>query len=835
MRIFSMWLAFSTLVLLAALSPFGAILSATPSQPPDLAATLRQQSTGPVRIAYHAATGKARFVGASPGQPIRHSAGRARATSPTGAARDFLADYGALFGLTDQARELVVERERSIDRGRASVRFRQVYQGIPVVAGELMVQVDSAGNTISADGEIAPIVGLPTTPEVTADSAQQSALQLAARTYAVDVHSLTSSKPELWIYQPALLEPRGGPTRLVWRMDVTPRDLLPIRELVLIDARSGAVALAFNQVDTARNRLTYTANNSTSLPGTLVCNESNPSCSGGDSHAVAAHVYAGSTYDFYATTHGRNSIDNAGLTIVSTVHYSSNYQNAFWNGSQMVYGDGFGFPLADDVVAHELTHGVTQYESNLFYYYQSGAINESLSDVWGELIDQTNGAGNDTAGVRWLLGEDVSGLGAIRNMQNPPAFGDPDKISSANYYKGTCTYYNDPANNCDNGGVHTNSGVNNKAAFLMTDGGSFNGQTVTGLGATKVAKIYYEAQTNLLVSGSDYADLYDLLYQGCLNLVGTAGISAPDCQQVRNATLAVEMNQQPAAGYNPDAPICASSQPTDLFFDGLENNSSNWTFGALTGTSRWQRDSPYGAYAHSGSHFLYADDSPSAKSDSFAAMNSSISLPANAYLHFAHAFGFQGTGSDGGVLEYSTNGGSTWNDAGSLFDTNGYNGTITTANNTLNPRAAFVADSHGYISSRLSLASLAGQSVRFRWRMATDLSLFDWGWFVDDVRIYTCATSPTNTPTNTPTTTPTNTPTSTATQTSTPTSTPTNTPTNTPTSTATQTSTPTSTPTQTSTPTSTATQTSTPTPTSTLAPTLGPAPAVDIYLPLIGR
>ena len=118
--------------------------------------------------------------------------------------------------------------------------------------------------------------------------------------------------------------------------------------------------------------------------------------------------------------------------------------------------------MADDVVAHELTHGVTQYESNLFYYYQSGAINESFSDVWGEYYDQANGLGNDSAGIKWQIGEDISGLGAIRNMSNPPSFGDPDRMSSANYYEGKD----------DSGGVHHNSGINNKAVYLMVDGGS---------------------------------------------------------------------------------------------------------------------------------------------------------------------------------------------------------------------------------------------------------------------------------------------------------------------------------------------------------------------------
>ncbi|MBM2850713.1 MAG: putative thermolysin family peptidase, partial [Anaerolineales bacterium] len=371
------------------------------------------------------------------------------------------------------------------------------------------------------------------------------------------------------------------------------------------------------------------------------------------------------------------------------------------------------------------------------------------------------------SGVRWQIGEDVSGLGAIRNMQDPTLFGDPDKMTSSYYNAITC---GDSTSQCDNGGVHANSGVNNKAVYLVTDGGTFNGQTVTTLGITKVAKIYYEVQTSLLTSGADYADLYDALYQGCLNRVGTAGITSTDCQEVRDATNAVEMNQQPVSGYNPEAPVCPSGQsPTNLFFDSLESGTGNWTFGVVTGTSRWRLDTtpPFGPFAHSGAHSLYADDFPASTSDSYAAMNTSVALPAGAYLHFAHAYGFEDPNHDGGVLEYSTNGGGSWTDAGSLFDTNGYDGTLSSGN-PLGSRSAFLADSHGYISSRLNLSSLAGQSVRFRWRMGIDSSVYDWGWWVDDVRIYTCAATATATPTATATQTSTPTPTVTGTPPSTP-------------------------------------------------------------------
>jgi bacillolysin len=144
------------------------------------------------------------------------------------------------------------------------------------------------------------------------------------------------------------------------------------------------------------------------------------------------------------------AFDNAGKPIVTTTDYG--HDNAFWTGSQLVFGKGFAY--ADDVVAHEFMHGITQYTSNLFYYYQSGAISESFSDLWGEYYDQTNGVGKDTSTARWLIGEDLpSSIGVIRNMKNPPAFKDPDRMTSVHYYKGSN----------DNGGVHWNSGVNNKA------------------------------------------------------------------------------------------------------------------------------------------------------------------------------------------------------------------------------------------------------------------------------------------------------------------------------------------------------------------------------------
>lgn len=732
------------------------VMMAHPSaaQTSDPVVVLSQLTDGAARASYHTETGKVRFIGTDLTHPMPQPAILQADVTSEDAARQFLSTYGSAFGLKDQAQELTVERSKEIGDGRSEVRFQQVYQGIPVVGGELVVQMNSAKNVLSVNGEVLPDVNLDITPSLAAETARQHAIAAIARTYGMSAESLTTTSPELWIVNPEIL---GGPgphiTSLVWRMDVTSNEQLPIKEYVLIEAHTGIMVLHFNQIDTALNRMTYTANNLTILPGTLVCNEADPTCAAGDNDAKNAHIFAGATYNFYFTNHGRDSIDNAGMTLVSSVHYNTNFANALWNGSQMVYGDAYGFVNADDVVAHELTHGVTQYESHLFYYYQSGAINESLSDVWGEFVDQTDGLGNDSPGVKWQMGEDVTGLGAIRSMSDPTLFGDPDKISSSNY---TCDL-----SELDNGGVHTNSGVNNKAAFLMTDGGSFNGQTITGLGITKVAKIYYEVQTNLLTSAGDYQDLSDDLQQACTILIGTAGITAADCQQVQKAVLAVEMNTQPAGCASPEAPVCPVGQsPNNIFFDNLENPASgNWSTSLVSGSvNEWyypQNSNPYGfdaTYATSGIYNFWGYDVP-ATGDFALGMNANVALPAGTvYMHFSHSWIFEDPNYDGGVLEYSANGGA-WTDAGGLFTDNGYNGTISPDfSNPIGGRSGFVSHSTGYISSRLNLSSLAGQNVKFRFRIGTDESndIIYYGWFIDDIRIYTCGTSvPTNTPTPT--------------------------------------------------------------------------------------
>ncbi|MFQ5342690.1 MAG: M4 family metallopeptidase [Anaerolineae bacterium] len=715
---------------------------------------LQQATQGQASVSYHARTGKVRFIGSNLDHPIRQPAKLLEAATAEDAARHFLVTYGQLFGLTDQARELTLMRTRGVDRGRSFVRFQQVYRDIPVLGGELIVQLDADRNIISANGEVLPNLALDSTPRLDAAAARETALGFVAKSYRLSNHELTTSEPELWIYNPILLKPGPSLSSLVWRMDVYARDLRPIDELVLVDAQSGAVVLHFNQIAAGKNRVVYDNNNDpqAGLPGNgPVRTEGQPPT--GNADVDKAYDYAGDTYDFYLNMHGRDSLDNHGMTLVSTVRYCESdeecpLQNAFWSPEhqQMVYGQGE--PLADDTVAHELTHGVTNLESNLFYYMQSGAMNESLSDIWGEFVDLTNGQGNDTPGVRWLLFED-NPEGAGRNMKdpaNPPnpcaELGDPDcNVRQPDKMTGSPHYY---CGEGDNGGVHINSGIGNKATYLMVDGGAFNGYSITGIGIEKAAKIFYEVQTNLLTSAADYNDLYDGLQQACTDLIGTSGITPFDCQQVRRAAGATEMNQQPAACPAIESPLCPVGQsPVNLFFDNLEAGADNWRVGREVGNGEWLWDN---SYATSGTHHLWGDDI-GAISDHYVYMNSDVALPAGStpFLHFNHAYAFEddaGGTYDGGVVEYTTSGGASWTDGGSLFANNGYNGAIDTRlDNPLGGRPAFVSESNGYMSSRLNLSSLAGQNVRFRFRIGADKDGDADGWFIDDVRVYTCAAS----------------------------------------------------------------------------------------------
>ncbi|MFD3581842.1 M4 family metallopeptidase [Streptomyces sp. NPDC058683] len=232
----------------------------------------------------------------------------------------------------------------------------------------------------------------------------------------------------------------------------------------------GAVAPAVTAATGTPHRTIYDAGHGTDLPGTKVRDEGSEP--GQDASVNRAYAGLGATFDLYLTAFERDSIDGEGLPLDATVHYDVDYDNAFWNGEQMVFGDGDGqiftdFTSSVDVIGHELTHGVTQYTANLEYYGQSGALNESVSDVFGSLIKQ-HSLGHSADQADWLIGEGLLAPGvhgvALRSMKAPgtayddPRLGkDPQPGTMAEYVK----------TNRDNGGVHINSGIPNHAFYLL--------------------------------------------------------------------------------------------------------------------------------------------------------------------------------------------------------------------------------------------------------------------------------------------------------------------------------------------------------------------------------
>ncbi|MCX7044002.1 MAG: M4 family metallopeptidase [Candidatus Sumerlaeota bacterium] len=450
-------------------------------------------------------------------------------SDPEMVARAFLSKHQYLF--TSESGAVQFPTLRVKNAGADSiVRLEQTYAGIPVYGAQIVLQVGDAPNgrgikfalshllhdTTALDSGVLPVA-----PSVTADQAREAAIAFTAALYSYTSFYLRAEEPTLMIYDPAVTD-QSDPAHLVWKTVVTSVISPYIREFFLVDAHTLEVVKHFTLIKTALYREIYDSNNTTADPGTLERSEGQPAANIAD--VDQCYAYFGDTYNFFFRLFGRDSIDNMGMTLSATVRYCPDpdpfycpYQNAYWTGARMYFGEGF---TVQDVIGHELSHGVTEYESNLIYWGESGAINESMSDVFGELMDITykdGAADTDTPAVRWLMGEDVPGMGAIRYMADPPAppYYQPDT------YMGR--YWQPVTDPTDNGGVHQNSGVGNKLCFLLTDGtpffAPFNGKTVQAMGTTISAQLFYACDTMFLTQSSDYYDLGLCMYQAA-NILG---------------------------------------------------------------------------------------------------------------------------------------------------------------------------------------------------------------------------------------------------------------------------------------------------------------------------
>ena len=326
-------------------------------------------------------------------------------------------------------------------------------------------------------------------------------------------------------------------------------------------AKEGVAEPLMEAAAVGLSRIIYTADNGSSLPGRQLRGEGGAPT--GDPAADEAYDGAGATYDLFSEIYNRNSIDGVGLRLDSTVHYRTGYDNAFWNGRQMVYGDGdedlpeaqrlFNrFTIAVDIIGHELAHGVTQHTANLIYQGQSGALNESISDVFGSLVKQRL-LGHTAAEADWIIGEglftsNVNGAG-IRSMKEPgTAYDDPvlGKDPQPGHMR---NYVQTPS---DNGGVHINSGIPNRAFYVT----AFN---LGGFAWEKAGQIWYLTLRSKLSESANFATAAARTYEAAAELYGQGSLEQ---QAVRAGWAEVGIDVQqggPDPGSGGERPGCGGS------------------------------------------------------------------------------------------------------------------------------------------------------------------------------------------------------------------------------------------------------------------------------------
>jgi bacillolysin len=293
-----------------------------------------------------------------------------------------------------------------------------------------------------------------------------------------------------------------------------------------------------------------------------------------DEVATDAHWGAEMTYDYFLQEHSRNSIDDAGFALYSYVHYDAAYANAFWDGQRMTYGDGNGAwsPLtALDIAGHEIGHGLTTFSANLVYQDESGALNESFSDIFGTAIEWFA----KPATANWALGEDIGS--PLRNLQNPNTYGDPDTYFGTNWA---------PLGGPDNGGVHTNSGVQNKWYYILSEGETGtndNGDSyaVSGVGMINASAIAFRNLTVYLTTNSTFADARFYGIQSAQDLFGGC---SPEVEATTNAWYAVGVGPiySPLVLSDFNASTTGGCvTPFDVNFTNLSTNGQTyeWDFG----------------------------------------------------------------------------------------------------------------------------------------------------------------------------------------------------------------------------------------------------------------
>jgi Zn-dependent metalloprotease len=493
--------------------------------------------------------------------------------TPAEVADSAVSQNAHLFGVKDSSRNLNLQSVDTDALGKTHYRYQQSYKGVPVFGGQLSAHLDKNGSISHLDGELLPESELDVLPRISAATATQSALTDWRRRFGAEGTVIGSAHLE--IFDRTIIDRNlTSLPRLTWEVEMYQDFPSKQHERIFVDAISGEVVQTFTLRSHSLTRAVLDC-----APG-VPCFLDAPSGGGyvfGRSEGMPArgiHPVVGTTetdqvydqiglvHDYYLERFNRNGANNEG-GIGDGSHVAPSITAAFMhinfvsNDCPNAFFDGFSLNFCNgvdtfDVTAHEYQHAVTQYAvrntlgqpTGLIYQGESGALNEAYSDIFAELMEKRYSGTND-----FLIGVGVNApplVGPIRSLQNPGIFGQPDRFNSPDFTCGTF----------DNGGVHINSGVLNKAAYLLLAGDTFNGCQISPISTEKVEQIFYRALTIYLTPTSSFNFAFQALNQSCSDL----GYPASDCDQVRNALQAVEMDQGGlCSGATPTAPACAGS------------------------------------------------------------------------------------------------------------------------------------------------------------------------------------------------------------------------------------------------------------------------------------
>lgn len=501
-------------------------------------------------------------------------------------------------------------------------RYIQLYKGTQINDARINVLVDN-GHVVSISGFLYADINIKNTPVISTEVALANALrEVPAEVYKWEIEGEEklikeyNNDPGASYFPKAelVLFPTGYPKfdgrySYAYKFDIYADQPLNKKD-VYIDAENGEVLIAIDRLlhaDVTATALTkysgtqeittdsyngsfrlretgrgdgietYDMNEGTSYNSSVDFTDAdnywNNFNSNLDEVATDAHWGAEMTYDYYYFNHNRNSIDNNGFKLRSYVHYDSNYSNAFWDGNRMTYGDGNGSTTpftALDICGHEITHGLTSFTANLDYAYESGALNEGFSDIFGTSIEFYA----KSASANWLIGEDIGNT--IRSMSNPNLYSQPDT------YHGNAWYFGSD----DNGGVHYNSGVINFWYYLLCQGGSGtndlgNTFSVAGLGMQDAGKIAYRTLVTYLTNSAQYEDAR---FYSIIAAIDLFGACTPEVEAVTRAWYAVGVGANYVnyvmSGFSSDFQHFCSA-PAVVNFQNMSVNGTSfvWNFG----------------------------------------------------------------------------------------------------------------------------------------------------------------------------------------------------------------------------------------------------------------